>query len=437
MSRPARHPLKKRPLKKRPAARRPPTPFDWNTADGLSRPRQPFDLFDETLRDGVQSPSVVDPPLSAKRDLLEQMAGLGIAAVDLGQPWASTRALNETVALARHLSLRKLPLEAACASRTTLEDLAALAEVAQRSGRALTAYCFVGSSPIRQWVEGWDLKLLLRRTEEALRFARAEGLQVAFTTEDTTRSAPQHLEALFTCAVEAGAERLVLCDTVGHATPDGTRALVRFTQACLRRMGAKGVKIDWHGHNDRGMAEANALFALEAGAHRLHGCANGIGERVGNAAIEVLCLNLQLLGWAHVDLKRLVDYATSAAQATGFQIPPNAPLVGRDAFRTATGVHAAAIAKAKARGSRWLADRIYSAIPATESGREQEVGVGPLSGMSNVRYWLSLRGLPAPESLCQALLARAKAAQAPLTDEALWRVVDAHLSRKGRSKRAG
>jgi len=429
--------LKRPAPKKKRSAGLPPTPFDWNQAEGLRPPRQPFDLFDETLRDGIQSPSVVDPPLSAKRDLLEHMAGLGIAAVDLGQPWASARALSETVALARHLSLRKLPLEAACAARTTQEDLQAVAEVAQRSGRAITAYCFVGSSPIRQWVEGWDLKLLLKRTEAAIRFARAEGLSVAFTTEDTTRSAPEQLEALFGCAVEAGAQRLVLCDTVGHATPDGTRALVRFTKACLRKRGAKGVKIDWHGHNDRGMAEANAIFALEAGAHRIHGCANGIGERVGNAAIEILALNLQLLGWSHVDLKRLVDYATAAALATGFEIPPNAPLVGRDAFRTATGVHAAAIAKARARGSHWLADRIYSAVSAGESGREQEVGVGPLSGMSNVRYWLSMRGLPAPESLCKELLVKAKASHAPLSDDELWRAVDGHLSRKGRSRRAG
>jgi 2-isopropylmalate synthase len=237
--------------------------------------------------------------------------------------------------------------------------------------------------------------------------------------------------------VEAGAERLVLCDTVGHATPDGTRALVRFTKDCLRRRGARGVKIDWHGHNDRGMAEANAIFALEAGAHRVHGCANGIGERVGNAAIEVLLLNLQLLGWAHVDLKRLLEYATLAAEAVGFEIPPNAPLVGKDAFRTATGVHAAAIAKARARGDRWLADRIYSAVPAGELGRDQEVGIGPLSGMSNVRYWLAMRGLPAPEALCQALLARAKEGKAPLTDAELWRTVDTHLHRKGRSRRAG
>jgi 2-isopropylmalate synthase len=315
-------------------------------------------------------------------------------------------------------------------------DMAPIADIQQKTGVPLTAYAFIGSSPIRQYAENWSLDHILRVSAEAIDFCAKEGLDVCYVTEDTTRSSPVALDKLFRNAIDHGASRLCLCDTVGHATPDGVRRLIQWTQGLIRGMGAD-VKIDWHGHNDRGMAEANAIFALEAGAHRVHGCANGIGERVGNAAIEVLLLNLQLLGWAHVDLKRLLEYATLAAEAVGFEIPPNAPLVGKDAFRTATGVHAAAIAKARARGDRWLADRIYSAVPAGELGRVQEVGIGPLSGMSNVRYWLSMRGLPAPEALCQALLTRAKEGKAPLTDAELWRTVDSHLHRKGRARRAG
>jgi 2-isopropylmalate synthase len=397
---------------------------DWNRKEAPLKPSQPFDFNDESLRDGVQSPSVVDPSLEDKLEILERMASIGVRAVDIGLPGAGKRAFDDVVAEARHIQAKKLPLAPNCAARTVLADIRPVAEAVQRSGQAITCYTFIGSSPIRQWAEEWDLDFILKSSVEAIDFAVKEGLEVAYVTEDTTRSAPENLAALFKAAIEHGARRLVLCDTVGHATPDGTRALVRWTRARIAESGAE-VKIDWHGHNDRGLALVNAIAALEAGANRIHACGLGIGERVGNTSMDLLLLNLKLMGWIDWDLSHLVGYVKKISQACKVPIPVNYPLSGSDAFRTATGVHAAAIIKAKKRGSDWLADRVYSGVPAGEFGREQEIEIGHMSGMSNVKFWCERRGIAIDEALCKAILDAAKASPETLTEEQIRAVVAA------------
>jgi 2-isopropylmalate synthase len=242
---------------------------------------------------------------------------------------------------------------------------------------------------------------------------------------------------MFRNAVEHGASRLVLCDTVGHATPEGARALVRWTRGLLRSAGAGGVEIDWHGHNDRGLGVSNSIAALEAGAQRAHACGLGIGERVGNTSMDLLVLNLSLMGWFHHDLSRLVHYVRKVSRACRIPIPVNYPLSGADAFRTATGVHAAAIIKAQKRGNDWLADRVYSGVPAGQFGKKQQIEIGHMSGMSNVKYWLELRGIPAREALCREILRRAKASSWTLTDEEILDAVDAHQTRGGRGGGGG
>jgi 2-isopropylmalate synthase len=352
------------------------------------------------------------------------MAALGVRAADIGLPAASKRSLEDVVAMARYVRERGLKLELHTAVRTLKADLEKVVEAVQRSGQRIGVYAFIGSSPIRQWAESWDTRHLLKTSTEAIRFAVREGLEVAFVTEDTTRSSPQTLDPLFRSAVQEGASRLVLCDTVGHATPDGVRGLVEWTRGLLRGMGAR-VKLDWHGHNDRGLALANALAAIEAGVDRVHGCALGVGERVGNTALDQLLLNLKLLGWLDHPLTRLVSYVRKASEALHFPIPPNYPLSGEDAFRTATGVHASAILKARKGGDRWLADRVYSSVPATEFGREQSIEIGPFSGKSNVRFFLEQRGLPASEAIIREILAQAKLGSATLTEAEVLSLVEA------------
>jgi 2-isopropylmalate synthase len=284
---------------------------------------------------------------------------------------------------------------------------------------------FLGSSPIRQYAENWDVDRMVKMTVEAIDFCRQEGLPATFVTEDTIRSRPETLDRLFRTAIDHGATRLTLCDTVGHATPDGVRAIVKFAQSVIAAMGVrKTVLLDWHGHNDRGLALVNAIVALEAGVERLHGTALGIGERVGNTSMDQLLMNLRLLGVIDRDLTRLGDYCDAVSRATRVPVPVNYPLIGADAFRTATGVHAAAIIKAQKKGDTWLADRIYSGVPAGLFGRGQVIELGPMSGLSNVHYWLTARGIDPAPGLAEAIFAVAKASDHTLSDTEIMAIID-------------
>jgi len=407
--------------------------FDWNEIDARRRPRQPFDLNDETLRDGVQSPSVVDPPVADKLELLSLMDSIGIRSVNIGLPGAGKRAFDDVVAQAKYIQKHKLKLAPNCAARTIEADIAPVAEAAQRSGQKIVLYTFIGSSPIRQWAENWTLDFIQQTSARAIDFAIKEGLEVAYVTEDTTRSSPQSLDLLFRSAIDHGVKRLVLCDTVGHATPVGTRALVEWTRGLVAASGAD-VLLDWHGHNDRGLAVVNAIAALDAGVNRLHACGLGVGERVGNTSMDLLLLNLKLLGWIDHDLTDLVRYVGKVSQATRVAIPVNYPLTGADAFRTATGVHAAAIIKAKDKGDDWLADRVYSGVPAGDFGLKQVIEIGHMSGMSNVRFWLAQRRITATDELCQTILRAAKATGWTLSEKEILKMIKVPAAVKRRPK---
>ena len=382
--------------------------YDWNTAGEVPAPSRPVELNDETLRDGLQSPSVLYPPVAKKIELLHHMAALGIDAANIGYAGAGSQALADVVALAREIGSAGLAIWPNCAGRTTAADIYPISEAQERSGVRIAAHLFLGSSPIRQYTEGWDLDFLLRTAEQAITLARGLDLDVMFVTEDTTRAHADHLRALYTTAIEAGAIRICLADTVGHATPWGARNLVRFVEGVVADTG-EDVKSDWHGHRDRGLDVVNSLAALAEGVDRVHACGLGIGERVGNTPMDVLLVNLKLLGWLDRDLRRLPAYCHAVAEATGIPIPCNYPVIGKDAFETSTGVHAAAILKAFRRGDSWLADRVYSSVPAGECGREQVITVGPMSGQANVIAWLTAHGLAHDPEVVERVLAAAKA----------------------------
>jgi 2-isopropylmalate synthase len=368
-------------------------------------------LDDETLRDGLQSPSVTDPPAEAKVKILHLMENLGIESADVGLPGAGTRQREAVLALCREVSSQRMRIRPNCAARTMVVDIRPIAEVVQLTGVPIEALIFIGSSPIRQYAEEWTLEQILRHTREAIRFAVKEGLDVTYVTEDTVRSSPEHLSLLFKEAIDSGAKRLCLCDTVGAATPEAVWNLVSWVKKLLAETGSDngtGIGIDWHGHRDRGLDVANTLAAIEAGATRVHGTALGIGERVGNTPMEQLLVNLNLLGMRHDDLSSLQAYVDSVAAAASVPVPANTPMVGRDAFRTATGVHAAAIVKAQKKGDRWLTDYVYSGVPASLIGRHQEIEIGPMSGSSNVIFYLSKRGIVASHELIQTVLLAAK-----------------------------
>jgi 2-isopropylmalate synthase len=399
---------------------------DWNVAAGAEIPSgRAVMLNDETLRDGLQNPSVHDPSIGEKIEILHLMEALGIDTVNIGLPGAGPRAFADTEALAREIQAARLKIRPNCAARTHKNDIRPIAEISQRVGMAIEAATFLGSSPIRRLVEDWSVEHLVRTTEEAVRFAVSEGLPVMYVTEDTMRTDPATVKKLYRSAVECGARSLVFCDTVGHATPRGAYNLIHFAIEEIVKPSGEKLRVDWHGHNDRGLAVANSLAAIAAGADQVHAAGISLGERVGNTAMELMLVNLRLMGAIDRDLTRLKEYSETIARATHTVIPPNYPVVGRDAFRTATGVHAAAIVKALRLNDPNLANMIYSGVPSQLFGLEQSIEVGPLSGRSNVIYWLESRGITASDELVDRIFKAAKESQRVMSDAELHSLVDA------------
>ena len=390
--------------------------YDWNRIGGDFVPSLPIQLDDETLRDGIQGPSVTDPPIEAKQELLVLMDALGIDTADVGLPGAGPRAVADVTALSAFIRDRKLRIRPNCAARTMLRDVEPIARISQKVGIPIEACVFIGSSPIRQYSEDWTLDTLLGHTREAVSFAVREGLPVMYVTEDTTRAHPEALRALYLAAIECGARRICICDTVGHSLPEGVERLVRHVVSIVHESGVD-VGVDWHGHRDRGMAVINTLAAIRAGATRVHGCALGVGERAGNTPMDLVLVNLKLLGWIDRDLTRLREYCEAAARALQVSIPRNYPVIGSDAFETGTGVHAAAVIKAFRKGDTWLADRVYSGVPAGDFGMKQRIRIGPMSGKSNVIYWLEEHGMRTDEKVVDRIFTAAKQAHRLLEDQ--------------------
>ena len=400
--------------------------YDWNKTEA---PKPPVVMLDdETLRDGLQSPSVRSPSIDEKLRILHLIDRLGIETADIGLPGAGAHVVRDVERLAREIADQRLSVAANCAARTLEADIRPIAEISQRVGIPIEVGAFIGSSPLRQYAEGWTLEQLLELTESAIVFAVREGLPVMYVTEDTTRADPDTLRALYSTAIRAGASRVCIADTVGHSTPHGAAAVVRFIKTVVDECGG-GIGIDWHGHRDRDFAVVNTLAALEAGATRLHGAAIGLGERVGNTPMELLLMNLVLMGYIERDLSALCEYCDVVAAATEVPIPPNYPVVGRDAFRTATGVHAAAVIKAFRKNDQALVDAVYSGVPASLIGREQQIDVGPMSGKSNVVFWLERHGYPADDVLVDRIFTRAKSSSMVLTTEEILEQVAAHTRR--------
>jgi isopropylmalate/homocitrate/citramalate synthase len=403
--------------------------YDWNQnhPPGL-KPPGPVLLNDESLRDGLQSPSVRDPSIAEKIEILHLMEALGLDSLDLGLPGAGSRAVEAVTALAREIVAHKMKIRANCAARTHENDIRPIAEIVQKTGLPIEAATFIGSSPIRRFTEGWSDDFLLQTTEKAVKYAVSLGLDVMYVTEDTSRCDPETVKRLYAAAINCGARAICICDTAGHATPMGALALVRFVIAEVVKPSGETIRVDWHGHSDRGLAIANSMAAVIAGANCVHGCAIGLGERVGNTQIDQMLVNLKLMGiapWDHQDLTKLKQYCQAVSRATGVPIPANYPVVGDDAFRTATGVHAAAIIKAYHKDDIVLANTVYSGVPSHVFGLEQIIDVGPMSGKSNVLFWLERHGIPAADDVVERIYARAKQSDHTLTEAEILECVPA------------
>src|SRR5580692_9598214 len=408
--------------------------YDWNqNYPPELKPAGPILINDESLRDGLQSPSVRDHSIAEKIEILHLMEDLGINSLNLGLPGAGPRAVEAVTALAHEIATQKLKIKANCAARTHENDIRPIAEIVQKTGLPIEAATFIGSSPIRRFTEGWTDDFLLQTTEKAVKYVVSLGLAPMYVTEDTSRCDPETVKRLYSTAINCGARAIVICDTAGHSTPMGALALVKFVIDEVVKPSGEKIRVDWHGHSDRGLAIANSMAAIIAGANCVHGCGIGLGERVGNTQIDQMLVNLKLMGiapWDDQDLTKLKQYCETVSRATGVPIPKNYPVVGDDAFRTATGVHAAAIIKAYHKNDVVLANTVYSGVPSHVFGLEQIIDVGPMSGKSNVLFWLERRGIPATDDLVERIFQRAKQGDHTLSEAEILECLPAAAQKK-------
>ena len=404
--------------------------YDWNSRRrrGALSPLSEGSLsfFDETLRDGIQSPSVRDPSLAEKQEILRLTASLGIDAVDLGLPGAGPRAVEDVTELIRFAERERLGIQYACAARTHERDINAVADIAQATGQPIMVYAFLGSSPIRLYTEDWDVQTLLKRTREAAELCQKREIEMCFVTEDTTRSNPEDVKMIYQRAMELGVRRLCVCDTCGHVTPNGVKKLLAFIdEEVIKDAGyqRRDIEVNWHGHQDRGLGVANNIAAVEAGADVIHGTALGVGERAGNAPLDQTLVNLKLMGVIDNDLTMLDTYMQKANEYIEVPLPRNYPVFGEDAFETGTGVHASAVIKAMRKGDHWLADRVYSGVPAGDFGLKQVIRIGHMSGRSNIVWWLEQNGIEASDDLVAHLFEVAKSQKRNMLDEEIHQAV--------------
>ena len=399
--------------------------YDWNEIDYVinrDESQHPHELWfdDETLRDGLQSPSARNPTIEQKIELLDYMEKLGIQKVDLGLPGAGPFHVDHIDAMLGHMGDNGYQIRPGCAVRTVDSDIEPLVELQAKHERQIQASAFLGTSPIRQFAEGWDMERILSTAEEAVTFAVDNDIPVMFVTEDTTRSKPEEIKEVYSRAIELGADRICICDTCGHVTPNGVRKLLHFIQEdVIPDSGVKrrDIEVNWHGHQDRGLGVANNLAAYEAGADVIHGTALGVGERAGNAPLDQTLVNLSLMGVIKNDLTSLNEYMQKAHDYVEVALPHNYTVFGEDAFETGTGVHASAVIKAMRKGDNWLADRVYSGVPAGDFGLQQVIRIGHMSGRSNVLHWLERNGYESDDELVAHMFEVAKGQRRMMSDE--------------------
>lgn len=410
--------------------------YDWNVIDyeiNRNPANHPHDVWfdDETLRDGLQSPSARNPSIEQKIELLSYMERLGIQKVDLGLPGAGPFHREHISAMLAHISENDYQIRPGAAVRTLMNDIEPLVQMQQQHGMEIQASAFLGTSPIRQYTEGWTMEKLISTMEKAVSYAVENEVPVMFVTEDTTRSNPEDVKAIYQRAMELGVRRLCVCDTCGHVTPNGVKKLLNFIDEEVIKDGGyqrNQIEVNWHGHQDRGLGVANNIAAVEAGADVIHGTALGVGERAGNAPIDQTLVNLKLMGVIDNDLTLLDEYTRMANKYIEVPLPRNYPIFGTDAFETGTGVHASAVIKAMRKGDDWLADRVYSGVPAGDFGLKQVIRIGHMAGRSNIIWWLEQNGYEVSDALVAHMFEVAKSQSRNMTDAEIESEVAQYLN---------
>ena len=410
--------------------------YDWNIIDyeiNRNPANHPHGVWfdDETLRDGLQSPSARNPTIDEKKELLTYMEKLGIQKVDLGLPGAGPFHREHINSMLSHIIDNDYQIRPGAAVRTLMHDIEPLVEMQEQHGIQIQASAFLGTSPIRQYTEGWTMEKLISTMEKAVSYAVENDVPVMFVTEDTTRSNPDDVRAIYQRAMELGVRRLCVCDTCGHVTPNGVKKLLNFVDEEVIKDGGykrNEIEVNWHGHQDRGLGVANNIAAVEAGADVIHGTALGVGERAGNAPLDQTLVNLKLMGVIDNDLTLLDEYMRKANKYIEVPLPRNYLVFGEDAFETGTGVHASAVIKAMRKGDDWLADRVYSGVPAGDFGLKQVIRIGHMAGRSNIIWWLEQNGYEATDELVAHLFEVAKSQRRNMLDSEVESAVNQFLN---------
>jgi len=389
--------------------------YDWSANNGLKK----CYILDDTLRDGLQSVNLVSPNIDEKILLINYMINAGIDVITLSYPAMSKITEQESLIMLKHFTSVRAKVLPDFAARTLIKDIQPIVNLQEKTGIKVQAHLFIGCSALRQHIEKWNIEFIRDRIRESLYFAQQQNLQAVLVIEDGTRTDPTMLSEIVETAILYGAKGICIADTTGYADCAATKKIIEFTKHIVNN---NEIHLEWHGHNDRGLALANALTAIAEGIEVIHATSLGLGERTGNVPFEVLMANLFLYGCLDIDMKSVYEYAKATRKFTKALIAPNHPVVGDNVFTTATGTHAAAMYKA-AQTDCGLVDYVYSSIPAHVLGRKQQFEIGRMSGIASIVGKLIEMGLPQNHTIINEILEKAKKSNAILTQNELDTII--------------
>jgi isopropylmalate/homocitrate/citramalate synthase len=343
-------------------------------------------FYDTTLRDGEQTVGVVLTP-DDKLEIARGLSEAGVERIEAGFPrvsaddWEAVRLISEA----------GLAAEIWGFSRAVRADVEALVELGVGAS--------VVESPISELkfrALGVSREDMLGRIRKAVAYAVESGIRVAYFGVDSTRAEPDFYDAAYAAAVEAGASEVVVVDTIGVAGPEAVAELVGRTRELL----GDEIPIHFHGHNDFGLATANAVAAVRAGARWIHGTLNGMGERAGNANLAEVALALRAVYGVEtpLDLRRARALADRVRELSGYSLEPWKPLVGENLFRRESGAVA----------SQFHDPPSIEPYSSELVAAARQIVLGKKSGIDSIRIKAEELGLDVPEERQRELLEQVK-----------------------------
>ncbi len=371
------------------------------SAENIQKPVQKYAIDDETLRDGVQAPYVLQPTIEQALTIFEFSRKLGVQKADIGFAASSPTTFNRIKEVAKQNYGEGTPITISCAARTTIGDIDPIIKLSQEIGNPIEADTFIGTDPLRMKVEGWTPEFMANQVEQVTRYAIDHGVPTMLVTETSfagIQQIPNVVRDIYLAGLNAGAGRVCLCDTTGAHTFDEIIEGIHWMRNLLDTNGFHHVGIDFHGHDDLTNAVSNSVAAFMAGADRVHATILGIGERRGNTDLIPLLVQLDKkeMNSDH-NLHILPEYAMYASSVLGVPISDTHPVIGPDARCMVSGVHATAALKGLEQGHKG----IYLPFDPDSLGIKPShtTKIGQMAGKGNVLLFALMEGLPRPTDL--------------------------------------